>query len=147
MYGIRSGVFLLACIWGRVVSGSCWENAGQQYAVEPRLLYAIAEVESGLNSQAVNYNKNGSRDLGVMQINSIHLPRLAEKGITERRLLEEPCVTINVGAEILAEFIAKHGYNWTAVGAYNAGSADDRQEARMRYAHKVWLRYQALGAR
>jgi soluble lytic murein transglycosylase-like protein len=147
MYGIRWGVFLLACICGRVVSGSCWESAGQQYAVEPRLLYAIAEVESGLNSQAVNHNKNGTRDLGVMQINSVHLPRLAEKGITERRLLEEPCVTINVGAAILAEFIAKHGYNWTAVGAYNAGSANDRHAARMRYAHKVWLRYQALGER
>ena len=30
------------------------------------------------------------------------------------------------------------------VGAYNAGNAPDRQTARLRYAHKVWQRYQVL---
>ncbi|PXX53998.1 Soluble lytic murein transglycosylase and related regulatory proteins (some contain LysM/invasin domains) [Pseudomonas sp. LAMO17WK12:I10] len=124
--------------------GNCWESAGRQFSVEPKLLYAIAEVESGLNTNAINHNKDGTRDVGVMQINSIHLPRLSAKGITERHLIEEPCVTINVGAQILAEFVARHGYNWTAVGAYNAGSGEGRQAARMQYAHKVWLRYRAL---
>jgi soluble lytic murein transglycosylase-like protein len=54
-----------------------------------------------------------------MQINSIHLPRLLKQGITEERLLNEPCLSVEVGASILAEFIQRFGYNWTAVGSYN----------------------------
>jgi soluble lytic murein transglycosylase-like protein len=79
-----------------------------------------------------------------MQINSIHLPRLHAQGITEQRLLDEPCLSVEVGASVLAEFIARHGYNWTAVGAYNAGNSPHRQAARLRYARKVWQRYQVL---
>jgi soluble lytic murein transglycosylase-like protein len=110
------------------------------------LLYAIAEVESGLQPRAINKNKDGSRDVGLMQINSIHLPRLLRLGITEQRLLDEPCLAVQVGASILAEFVTRYGYNWTAVGAYNAGMATDRQAARLRYARKVWHRYEAIVA-
>jgi soluble lytic murein transglycosylase-like protein len=122
----------------------CWSAAGARYAVEPELLQAIAIVESGLRADAVNINKDGSRDVGLMQINSIHMPGLLKQGITEQRLLAEPCLAVHVGASILADFFTRHGYNWTAVGAYNAGNAQSRQAARMRYARKVWDRYQQL---
>ncbi|UVM63167.1 MULTISPECIES: transglycosylase SLT domain-containing protein [unclassified Pseudomonas] len=122
----------------------CWSRAGQLHAIEPELLQAIAEVESGLRSDAINHNRNGTRDIGLMQINSIHLSRLSAQGITEQRLLDEPCLSVEVGASVLAGFIARYGYNWTAVGAYNAGNAPDRQAARLRYARKVWQRYQVI---
>lgn len=122
----------------------CWVSAGQQHAIEPELLQAIADVESGQMADAMNYNKNGTRDIGLMQINSSHLPRLSAQGITEQRLLEEPCLSVEVGASVLAGFVSLYGYNWTAVGAYNAGNAPGRQAARLRYAHKVWQRYQTL---
>ncbi|WP_042730843.1 MULTISPECIES: transglycosylase SLT domain-containing protein [Pseudomonas] len=122
----------------------CWSKAGQLHGIEPELLQAIAEVESGQQPGAINHNRNGTRDIGLMQVNSSHLPRLQRQGITERRLLEEPCLSVEVGASVLAEFIARHGYNWTAVGAYNAGNSPHRQAARLRYARKVWQRYQAL---
>ncbi|MCL6702960.1 transglycosylase SLT domain-containing protein [Pseudomonas sp. T1.Ur] len=122
----------------------CWSRAGQLHAIEPELLQAIAEVESGLRSDAINHNRNGTRDIGLMQINSIHLTRLGAEGITEQRLLDEPCLSVEVGASVLAGFIARYGYNWTAVGAYNAGNAPDRQAARLRYARKVWQRYQVI---
>jgi soluble lytic murein transglycosylase-like protein len=72
---------------------------------------------------------------------------LRAQGITEQRLLDEPCLSVEVGASVLAGFVALYGYNWTAVGAYNAGNAPDRQTARLRYARKVWKRYQTLTRR
>ncbi len=140
---ILSGL-LLGWLGINFAHGQCWSAAGSRYAVEPELLQAIAMVESGMRADAVNINKDGSRDIGLMQINSIHLPALLKKGITEQRLLAEPCLAVHVGASILAEFIVRHGYTWTAVGAYNAGGARNRQAARLRYARKVWNRYKQL---
>jgi hypothetical protein len=50
---------------------ACWEEAATKYGINAQLLYAIAKTESGLNPQAFNRNKNGSYDVGLMQINSI----------------------------------------------------------------------------
>lgn len=136
----------LLLAWGglSIARANCWDAAGARYAVEPELLQAIAIVESDMRADAININKDGSRDIGLMQINSIHMPRLLKSGITEQRLLSEPCLAVHVGASILADFFSRHGYNWTAVGAYNAGSAQDRQAARLRYARKIRDRYQQL---
>ncbi|MFC3939319.1 invasion protein IagB [Pseudomonas gingeri NCPPB 3146 = LMG 5327] len=134
----------LMLLWAGPLPAFCWDSAGRRHGIEPELLYAIAQVESGLRAQAVGHNSNGSRDIGLMQINSLHLPRLAARGITEQQLLEDPCLSVQVGATILAEFIERHGYGWTAVGAYNAGSGEDRQAARERYARKVWRLYRVL---
>lgn len=140
-------------LWlGLVTSGNqalayCWEETARRYDIEPELLQAIAAVESDFRPDAMNYaNGNGTRDIGLMQINSIHLPRLLKLGITEERLLSEPCLSVEVGASILAEFIQRFGYNWTAVGSYNAGpgSGPERDALRMRYAEKIWARYEAL---
>lgn len=84
---------------------SCWEDVARRYDIEPELLQAIAVVESGARAGAMNQgNSDGSRDIGLMQINSMHLPRLAKQGITEERLLAEPCLSVEVGASILADF-------------------------------------------
>ncbi|WP_248750214.1 transglycosylase SLT domain-containing protein [Pseudomonas sp. MWU15-20650] len=145
-------------VWGKtlllgVLMGSnqavafCWEEVARRYDLEPELLQAIAAVESGYRAQAINHaNANGTRDIGLMQINSIHLPRLLRQGITEERLLSEPCLSVEVGASILAEFIQRFGYNWTAVGSYNVGPGPgpQREALRMRYAEKIWVRYEAL---
>lgn len=131
------------------VMAFCWEQAASQHNIEPELLQAIAAVESGFRAQAMNHtNRNGTRDIGLMQINSIHLPRLLKQGITEDRLLNEPCLSVEVGASILAEFIQRFGYNWTAVGAYNAGpgSGPEREALRRRYAEKIWAYYEQLVA-
>lgn len=98
----------------------CLAAAAAHHAVDPALLHAIAVVESGLDPRALNRaNGNGSRDIGLMQINSAWLPVLKRWGITEERLYE-PCISAYVGAWILADNIARHGRTWRAVGAYNA---------------------------
>ena len=102
---------------------ACWDDAATRYQVSGALLYAIARTESALNPQAVGRNRNGSRDIGLMQINSSWLPALAAHGITERALFE-PCTNIHVGAWILAGNVHRLGYTWEAVGAYNAANPD-----------------------
>ena len=99
---------------------ACFLHAGIYYGVSPLILKAIAEVESGMNPEAINHNRNGTRDLGIMQINTIWLKELKKYGIGERELLEDPCLNIHIGAWILNRCIAKYGYNWRAVGCYHS---------------------------
>lgn len=120
---------------------TCYEQAAAQYSLPVEVLHAIARVESGGNPSAYNRNRNGSEDIGLMQINSIWLPTLAKFGVT-RDLLWEPCTNIKVGAWILATHVARHGWSWTAIGSYNAG--DPRKRAI--YAQRVWKQLSSLGA-
>ncbi|WP_232965923.1 transglycosylase SLT domain-containing protein [Pseudomonas palleroniana] len=150
MYKRCGQALLLSLLMGsQTALAYCWEEVAGRYDLEPELLQAIAAVESGYRAGAMNYaNRNGTRDIGLMQINSIHLPRLRKLGITEERLLNEPCLSVEVGASILAEFIQRFGYNWTAVGSYNvgAGAGPKRDALRLQYAQKIWARYEALVA-
>ncbi|GLW61529.1 hypothetical protein Hthe01_18780 [Hydrogenophilus thermoluteolus] len=113
-------------------SAACFDEAAARYGVPADLLRAISRVESGGNPMAVNQNKDGSRDIGHMQINSRWLPVLKRYGIDEQRLFDS-CINTYVGAWILAKNIRSIGYNWEAIGAYNAVSPDKRA----RYARKV----------
>ena len=142
MHTLRIALTLL-CLTG-TAQANCWQLAASRYHVDPLLLYAIAKVESGLNPSARNINGDGSQDLGLMQINSRHLPALARFGITEQHLLTQPCTSVMVGAWILAGFIQEKGYGWQAVGAYNAGGKPGRDERRTRYALAVWRYYGVL---
>lgn len=112
----------------------CWYKAEARYGVPATLLYAIAKQESGLRPNAIGRNDNGSYDIGLMQINSSWLPKLKrEFGITKEHLIQDACVNLMVGAWILAGNIRDHGYNWKAVGAYNARTPWKRE----RYARAI----------
>ncbi|MGZ3236657.1 MAG: lytic transglycosylase domain-containing protein [Burkholderiaceae bacterium] len=114
-------------------SHACWEEAAYKYAINADLLYAIAKTESNLNPRAMNRNKNGSYDIGLMQINSSWLPALRKLGLNEQQLYD-PCTNIQVGAWILAQNMQRLGNSWDAVGAYNSTSPSYR----LRYALKVY---------
>jgi soluble lytic murein transglycosylase-like protein len=139
-----SAVMLLSMVG--LAQANCWEEAGREFSIAPELLYAIAEQESNLDPRAIGRNRDGSRDIGLMQVNSYHLPRLAKFGITEKALLEDSCRALKVGAGILADFMRRYGYSWEAVGAYNAGTAIDggAPERRQQYAQKIAVRYQRI---
>src|SRR5437773_10363573 len=90
---------------------ACWDEAAQRYGVSPQLLYAMGRVESSLNPAAVNNSHRkdtGSYDIGLMQINSSHLPRLARHGINEADL-HDPCTNIHAGAWLLADELSRYG--------------------------------------
>jgi soluble lytic murein transglycosylase-like protein len=138
---------LAALLWVNGAHANCWQLAGSRYHIDPLLLYAIAKVESNLTPSARNFNSDGSHDIGLMQINSRHLPILAQLGITEQHLLTQPCTSVIVGAWVLAGFIREKGYDWQAVGAYNAGTRPGRDARRTRYAAAVWRYYGELQRR
>ncbi len=140
-----SALITIALFTATPAMASCWTEAEHHFGIEARLLKAIAITESNMNPAATGKNTNGSRDIGLMQINSIHLPRLNKLGINERVLYEDTCISVMVGASVLADMMKQFGYSWEAVGAYNAGPAKGRQPLRMRYAQKVWGNYQSLG--
>lgn len=128
------------------VYAACFAQAGRKYSIDPLMLEAIASVESSMNSRAVNRNRNGSEDLGLMQINSSHLPRLLSQGITREQLLDDACLSVMTGAEILSGFIARFGYTWRAVGTYNTGGGAGLDAQRERYAARVAREYRRLTA-
>lgn len=113
-------------------NAACFDEAAARYGIPKSLLKAISRVESSGNPHAVNRNKNGSYDIGHMQINSRWIPVLQRYGIT-KQMLFDPCVSTHVGAWVLAQNIHRHGYNWVAVGAYNASDPAKRAV----YASKV----------
>ncbi len=103
-----------------VIPRCTWESVAQKHAVNPHLLYAIATTESKLRPNVISpKNKNGTYDIGLMQINSSWLPTLGRYGINEASLLDS-CINLDVGAWILAGNMKRHGNTWKAVGSYNA---------------------------
>ncbi|GAB1847306.1 type III secretion system invasion protein IagB [Achromobacter xylosoxidans] len=142
---LARGLLAALLIIGGIVNAhaDCWAGTGERYGIDPLLLLAIAKVESSMNPKAINWNKNGTCDLGLMQINSSNFPALKAKGF-DREKLVDPCASIEAGAIMLSTFIKRHGYTWTAVGAYNAGSSPSRAAARKAYATKVWNVYQEV---
>lgn len=142
----KLSILCAALLLSSPVYAYCWQEAGQRYGIEPELLQAIGIVESNLNPAAKNSNKDGSYDLGLMQINSRNIPTLNKFNISEEKLVEHPCLSVMSGAWILAGMIRKKGYSWEAVGAYNAGLSPKNAHLRKRYIQRVWPQYQRLMA-
>jgi soluble lytic murein transglycosylase-like protein len=115
----------------------CFEHAGAFYGVSPHLLWAIAKVESDFNPKAINRNKNGTYDIGLMQINSSWFVYLKKHRINPS-LLWDPCYNTYVGAMVLRHCIDTYGYNWRAVDCYNKGK---RAKGSSMY---VWKVYKSL---
>lgn len=63
---------------------ACIERAAAHYQAHPDLVRAVLRTEGGKVGQ-IRRNKNGTFDMGPMQVNSVHLPELARFGITQKR--------------------------------------------------------------
>jgi soluble lytic murein transglycosylase-like protein len=100
---------------------SCISSAAAYHHVNPNVLRAILRVESNMNAGAVNLNSNGSRDVGIAQINSIHFKELASHGISPSTLMD-PCVSIYVAAWKISKHIAKNGNTWEAIARYHSAT-------------------------
>ena len=110
----------------------CFMIASVQYNIPSKLLKAIAQTETTLDSLAVNINSNRTYDIGIMQINSSWLPKLNRVGITEADLFDG-CKNIQIGAWILASNIKYYGFSTKAIGSYNSPFPINQE----RYVRKV----------
>lgn len=132
-------------------SSACFNEAGTMFRIEPNLIKAIALVESNLKKDSIGRNRDKknnikSFDYGLMQINQMHIPMLKKRGIIkdERDLLDNPCLNIKIGTEILYKHFSRCGMTWQCLGTYNAGFAMDNQKKRLQYAQKIYIVYTRL---
>lgn len=97
----------------------------EDFGLPPLLLWSVAYTESQLNPLAINRNTNGSTDIGIMQINSIHLPELKASGISRDDLFN-PEINIGVGAYYLKQCVDRYGLNSKAIICYNGFSRENK---------------------
>ncbi len=114
----------------------CVSAASTRHGVNPDLLVAILRVESGLKSDPVRRNANGSIDVGIAQINSVHFAELRRHGVEWPHLLQ-PCVGIHVAAWHLKNQVLRHGNTWFAVGAYHSVTPNFNQIYRERVVREL----------
>lgn len=112
---------------------SCLQQAASYHGVNPLILRAIIHHESRDNPNLVMKNTNGSIDVGLGGLNSVHFAELAPFGIGKEQLLDG-CVNIYVTAWHLAKQVRAHGNTWTAVGTYHSNTPAKRDI----YAAKIY---------
>lgn len=99
----------------------CIIPASTYHTVNPYVLRAILRVESGLKPHARNQNENGTYDLGMGQMNSMHFGKLKQHGIAPSDLLDG-CIATYVAAWHLSGIIRQHGNTWEAIARYHSGT-------------------------
>lgn len=107
---------------------NCINQAATAFHVPATVIISVIKTENGRNGLAVK-NKNGTYDLGVMQINTSWLPALHNKGITIEQVKSDPCMNVSVGTWILAQGIA-NGDGWQGVGNYHSYTKKHNQDYR-----------------
>ncbi|WP_080428166.1 lytic transglycosylase domain-containing protein [Burkholderia ubonensis] len=140
-WGLRWAPWLVSTIVLSIATpawADCIDTAATRHGVNSDLLRAIGYFESSLNPAAVHKNANGTVDIGLMQINSVHLPVLARYGI-DRAKLSDGCVSAEVGAALLQALTIRYGPTWQAVGEYHSHTPRLR-EAYARSIHDIYVK-------
>jgi soluble lytic murein transglycosylase-like protein len=99
----------------------CIVPAASYHGVNHDVLRAILRVESGLQPNAVARNRNGSIDVGIGQINSIHFRELAKFGISPTHL-KDACIGIYVAAWQLKKGMTARGNSWEGIASYHSST-------------------------
>lgn len=127
-------------------SQACVDMASQHYNIRRDILSAVLAVEGGSPGMKKR-NKNGSYDMGPMQINSTWLPELQRHGISEYDVTNDYCTNVLIGAWILKGELRRGGAPqmntaefWQAVGRYNSHTP----YFNARYAVLVWHKAKSM---
>jgi hypothetical protein len=127
---------------------ACMVAAASFYHLPPRVLPSIQVVEGG-RIGTVSRNADGSADLGVMQVNTLWVPRFAEiTGMTRDavrdRLVTDPCFNIAAAAAIMRTYLNEsNGDLLRAVGYYHSHTPvlrDEYQAKVLQAATKLFVR-------
>jgi hypothetical protein len=102
------------------------DSRGYRHSVFPTNQEEAAHLISSLQ------RANRTFDTGLMQLNSIHFPRLVTaRGLTPHDLLH-PCTNIHLAGQILRENLERHGFIWRAIAGYNGSVGSTK------YTDLVW---------
>lgn len=98
----------------------CIRKAAADNRLPEEILWAIRIAEGGTRG-TVRQNKDGSVDVGVMQINSTHFDYFKENyGVKPSWLIYNQCYSILAGGYRLAKEIKRRGDFWRGVGDYHS---------------------------
>jgi hypothetical protein len=104
---------------------ACMVATAAFYHLPPRVLPSIQLVEGG-RPGTISRNTDGSSDLGVMQVNTLWVPRFAAiTGLTEdavrARLISDSCFNIAAAGAIMRVYLNEsRGDLLRAVGFYHS---------------------------
>ncbi|WP_115718026.1 lytic transglycosylase domain-containing protein [Gallaecimonas mangrovi] len=118
----------------------CVAKAALDFKLASSLLYAIIKAEAGKKG-SMNLNSNGTLDLGVAQINSIHLPQMQQyyPHLTIKDIAYNTCTNVHIAARLLRRHLdATHGNIWEAVGRYHSQTDQFKEKYQQRVV-SYWL--------
>ena len=98
------------------VTAHCIQQAAQHYQISPLLILAILKTEAGRPGLAVR-NKNGTYDLGPMQVNTLWVKR---HKLNAQELRDHGCFNVHVGTAILANELRRAKDVGTGIGNYHS---------------------------
>lgn len=96
-----------------VAAGGC--PLVNDYDWDVKTAYAVCMAESGGDPTARGVNTNGTDDVGLMQINSVHVPSLIS---SDARY--DAAENIKAAYQVYTD-ASIHGDGWSAWSAYNSG--------------------------
>lgn len=123
----------VAAMSAKVDPDYCVEDAAEFHGVNPVLLRTILRVETRMRPDTIVRNENGTVDVGIAGINSIHFPKLAKWEIGPQDLLD-PCVGTYVGAWHLKLTLSNRPETWESIARYHSATPYFNQ----RYQIMLW---------
>lgn len=121
----------------------CVNYSARHFKLNPLVIKSIIKVEGG-KIGTMSRNSNGTYDMGIMQINTIHLPDIKKKypQVSWREVAYSPCVNIGIGSWILSQRLREVDSDryWIGVGNYHSKT----KKYRDRYLKKLYPIYKKL---
>ena len=134
----------LALLWSLPISATpiaaeeqaevraCMQTASETVGVPRIALELIYRMEGGRRGQSV-LNKNGTVDMGPMQINSWWMRKLSEAGFTQAEIRDDICTNVHVSAWILKQEVKRSADLAEAIARYHSPTP----EHQLRYISRV----------
>jgi hypothetical protein len=107
------------------VTMECVAEAAQRHGLPLAALVGLLAAEGGKPGEAWG-NANGTWDLGVFQVNTIHLADLSRLGMTPEEVLRDGCVNAHAAAWVLRREYERTGDIWRAIGSYHSRTPERR---------------------
>jgi hypothetical protein len=128
----------------RRVASCIRQAAGGQRWLEVTL-WGLRDQEGGWIGAEVQ-NRNGTHDLGPLQINSWWVPKIAkmlERPPAEVRdwLRDDPCFNADAARWIFVTALAASGNYWSAVGVYHSPNSDRQRRYALSVAQHLRRRF------